>query len=168
MLKWNIHDRAHKSPPHFAILCQMCPLNAVMSHFSKFHLRLGLPVSIFPSRLPIKSLCALLTRNMHYTCPVALVRGNAKAKDAPLRFVKTYWSRGIAPPILNLGAVWRWVMSYRPRPLYPREMNPPAHIEYEAGGAPHSAWKFWTDSLVLQPIAWSLCQLSYTGSSSVT
>ena len=55
--KWNIHYRAHKSPKHFAILCQMYPVNAVMSHFSKFHLRLGLPGSTFPSRLPIELVC---------------------------------------------------------------------------------------------------------------
>jgi hypothetical protein len=36
--------------------------------------------------------------------------------------MKTYWgSGGIAPRILGLGTRWRWVVSFNPRPLYPRE-----------------------------------------------
>jgi hypothetical protein len=35
--------------------------------------------------------------------------------------MKTYrLSRGIVPRILKLGARWRWVVSFTPRPLYPR------------------------------------------------
>jgi len=33
--------------------------------------------------------------------------------------LKTYWgSEGIAPYILNLGANWRWAVSFTPRPSY--------------------------------------------------
>jgi hypothetical protein len=39
--------------------------------------------------------------------------------------METYWgSGGIAPRILNLGTRWRWVVSFTPRPLYPRERAP--------------------------------------------
>jgi hypothetical protein len=35
--------------------------------------------------------------------------------------MKTYWrSWSIAPRILNLGTRWRWVVSFTPRPFYPR------------------------------------------------
>lgn len=148
----------------------MYPLNAVISHFCKFHLRLGLPGSIFSSRLPIKNLCVFLTATVHCACPLAVVFGNANAKVALVHFVKTYWSRRTAPPILNLGTGWSWVMSFTSRLLYPRERNPPppVHVEYKAGLAPNSVWKFWNESRLLQPIAWTLRQLSYTGCSSVT
>jgi len=32
-------------------------------------------------------------------------------------------SGDIAPRILNLGARWRWLVSFTPQPLYPREKN---------------------------------------------
>jgi hypothetical protein len=36
--------------------------------------------------------------------------------------MKTYWGSGvIAPRILDLGARWRWVANFTPRPLYPTE-----------------------------------------------
>jgi len=37
----------------------------------------------------------------------------------------TYWrSGGIAPRILDIGTRWRWVVSFRPRPLHPQGKNP--------------------------------------------
>jgi hypothetical protein len=36
-------------------------------------------------------------------------------------------SGGIAPRILDIGTRWRWVVSFRPRPLYPRERAPGTH-----------------------------------------
>jgi len=33
-------------------------------------------------------------------------------------------NRGVGPLILNLDTRWRWVVSFRPRPLYPREIIP--------------------------------------------
>jgi hypothetical protein len=36
--------------------------------------------------------------------------------------MKMYWESGdTAPHILNLGATWRWVVSFTIRPLYSRE-----------------------------------------------
>jgi hypothetical protein len=37
-------------------------------------------------------------------------------------------SGGIAPRILNPGTRWRWVVSFTPRPLYPRSKSPPVAI----------------------------------------
>jgi hypothetical protein len=36
-------------------------------------------------------------------------------------------SGGIAPRILDLGTRWKWVVSFTPRPLYPRERAPVIH-----------------------------------------
>jgi hypothetical protein len=36
-------------------------------------------------------------------------------------------SGGIAPRILDLGTIWRWVVSFTPRPLYPKERAPGTH-----------------------------------------
>ena len=42
-----------------------------------------------------------------------------KCKVVPVHAMKVYWGdRGIAPLILNLGTIWRWVVSFTPRPLY--------------------------------------------------
>jgi hypothetical protein len=39
--------------------------------------------------------------------------------------MKTYWgSGGVAPRILNLGARWRWVVSFMTHTLYVRRNNP--------------------------------------------
>jgi hypothetical protein len=39
--------------------------------------------------------------------------------------MKAYWgSGGIAPRILELDTRWRWVVSFTPRPLYPRKRAP--------------------------------------------
>ena len=40
-------------------------------------------------------------------------------------------SRGIAPLILNLCTGWRWVVNFRPRPLYPAQRTA-VHNEHEA------------------------------------
>jgi len=38
--------------------------------------------------------------------------------------MKAYWrSGGISPHILDLGSTWRWVVSFMPRPLYPKGKN---------------------------------------------
>jgi hypothetical protein len=36
-------------------------------------------------------------------------------------------SGGRAPRIRNLGSIWRWVVSFTPQPLYPRERAPGTH-----------------------------------------
>jgi hypothetical protein len=42
--------------------------------------------------------------------------------------MKTYWgSEGITPQILNLGTIWRWMVSFIPRPLYSGERSPGTH-----------------------------------------
>jgi len=50
-------------------------------------------------------------------------------------------SRVTAPPTLNLGSMWRWVVSFMPRPLYPRGRIP-VLTEQETGWAPHADWTF--------------------------
>jgi hypothetical protein len=42
--------------------------------------------------------------------------------------MRTYWGNGgIAPRILNLGTRWKWVVSFMPRPHYPRRKSPVIH-----------------------------------------
>jgi hypothetical protein len=42
--------------------------------------------------------------------------------------MKMYWrSGGITPCILDLSTRWRWVVSFMPQPLYPRERVPGTH-----------------------------------------
>jgi hypothetical protein len=51
--------------------------------------------------------------------------------------MKICWgSEGIAPRILNLGTLWRLVVSFTPRPLYPR--NPPRYPLNRKLGGPQS------------------------------
>jgi hypothetical protein len=74
--------------------------------------------------------------------------------------MKTYGGSGcIAPYFLDLSTSWRWVVSFTPRPLYPR------YPLYRRLGGPQSQsgwlekWKFLTlpglelNPLVIQPIA---------------
>jgi len=45
-----------------------------------------------------------------------------EVKVVPVHATKAYSeSRDIAPLILNLGCGWRWLVNFRPWPLYPRE-----------------------------------------------
>jgi hypothetical protein len=50
---------------------------------------------------------------------------------------------GIAPPILNLGAGWMWVVTIRPRPKL--------HIAEKAGWAPKPVLTFWGTEMSLVP-----------------
>jgi len=43
-----------------------------------------------------------------------------KGKKKALLHEDVRGSGGIAPRILNLSTKWRWVVSFTPRPLYPR------------------------------------------------
>jgi hypothetical protein len=72
--------------------------------------------------------------------------------------IKTYLSNGgVVPFILNLGARWRSVVTFTPRPLFP-ELRVPvsAAIVYEAGWAQEPVSKQWQreeiPSLLLQGI----------------
>jgi hypothetical protein len=40
---------------------------------------------------------------------------------------------GMTPRILNLGARWKWVVSFTLRSLYRRRKNPPLPIEWGGG-----------------------------------
>jgi hypothetical protein len=75
------------------------------------------------------------------------------------------WGSGcINPHLLDLGTSWRWVVSFTPRPLYPRE-KAPVPIGWEAAWAPKQVWKTWrrenswhyrdsnSDLSVVQPVA---------------
>ena len=44
-------------------------------------------------------------------------------------------SRGVAPPILNLGTTCRWMVSFTPRPLYP--------LNRRLGGLQDRSGRFW-------------------------
>jgi hypothetical protein len=69
----------------------------------------------------------------------------------------------IDPRFLDLGASWRWVVSFIPRPLYSR-IEPPVPIGQEAGWAPEPIWTTWrsenfcphrdsnSDPSVVQPV----------------
>jgi hypothetical protein len=85
----------------------------------------------FPKDVPF--LCA------YWLCPATLLYKSPNEYYYGRRFIdllcltkrhamKTYWgSGGIAPHILDLGIRWRWVVSFTPRPLYPKERAPGAH-----------------------------------------
>jgi hypothetical protein len=61
-------------------------------------------------------------------------------------------SRGIAPPILNLGSERRWVVSFTPLPLYHPEKNPCSLlIENDAWWAPATVWPFCETETYLAP-----------------
>jgi hypothetical protein len=72
---------------------------------------------------PFRSLVTILTELPRFprkgkdkVVPVLLTEHHA---------VKAYWeSGGIAPHILDLGTWWRWLVSFRPRPLYPQGKRP--------------------------------------------
>jgi len=53
-----------------------------------------------------------------------------------LRHEAVLGNGGIVPRISYLGTRWRRVVSFTPRPLYPREKEPPLSIGYEARWSP--------------------------------
>ena len=72
---WNpqVHHRTHKCPPPVPILRQLHPVPTTPSHFLRrsililsSHLRLGLPIGVFPSGFPTRTLCTPLP------CPIRL------------------------------------------------------------------------------------------------
>jgi hypothetical protein len=52
-------------------------------------------------------------------------------------------SGGITPCILDLGTTWRCVVSFMPRPLYPRGKSTTIPIGWEAEFVPEPVWKRW-------------------------
>ena len=88
------------------------------------------------------------------------------SKAAPAKVTKAYrGSRIITPLLLNLGARWKWVATFTPRPrcLLERTQLP---IKYVAGWAPEMAGNLGEEKNVLslagggdwtvQSVAWSL------------
>jgi hypothetical protein len=81
------------------------------------------------------------------------VKGKRK-KSCPCAFfinkhhaTKAYWgNRGIAPRILDLGATWRWVISFTPSPFYNQVKSPCYPLDRRLGGpqsrSGHSGEKF--------------------------
>jgi hypothetical protein len=54
--------------------------------------------------------------------------------------MKTYWgSGGVAPRILDLGARWRWVVSFTPQPLKPQGKSPWYQLVRRLGGTLNSS-----------------------------
>jgi hypothetical protein len=49
-------------------------------------------------------------------------------------------SGDIAPPILDLGNRWRWVVSFTPRPLYPQGKSPWYLLDRRLGVSLHPYW----------------------------
>jgi hypothetical protein len=49
--------------------------------------------------------------------------------------LKAYWGiGGIAPCILDLGTRWRWVVSFKPQPIYPQGKSPWYPLNSRLGG----------------------------------
>jgi hypothetical protein len=49
--------------------------------------------------------------------------------------MNAYWgSGGIASRILDLGTRWKWVVSFTPRPLYPKGKSPWYPLDRRLGG----------------------------------
>jgi hypothetical protein len=89
--------------------------------------------------------------------------------------MKTYGNGCIDPHFLDLGTSWRWVISFTPRTLYPRERAPGIHciggwVDPRAGLNYMENWKFLTLlRLELRPLcrparSQSLYRLRYPGS----
>jgi hypothetical protein len=80
--------------------------------------------------------------------------------------MKTYWGNGgIAPRILDFGTRWRWVVSFTPRPLYPKVKSPRYPLDRRLGGPQIRSWRGGKEknshprresnprTLIVQPIA---------------
>jgi hypothetical protein len=46
----------------------------------------------------------------------------------------TLWTHCISPRFLDLGTIWRWVVSFIPLPLYSRRKNPLYSLDRRSGG----------------------------------
>jgi hypothetical protein len=81
---------------------------------------LSLPVGLFPASFATKILYSFLAPTF---LPTNLFQ-NPVLFFNECNAMKAYWrSGGISPHILDLGSTWRWVVSFMPRPLYPKGKN---------------------------------------------
>jgi hypothetical protein len=75
-----------------------------------------------------------------------------KIKVAPVHAIKAHGggSGDLVPLILNVGARWRWLVNFTPRPLCPREriLVP---IEYEVMNVPDSVWMLLEKRQIFAP-----------------
>lgn len=78
----------------------------------------------------ITNLCTLVTWHIH---SLHLHVKSAHAMKASMG------TKFTVPHVLNLSTRWRWVISFTPRPLYPRKRRA-GPIHYEVGWAPETAW----------------------------
>jgi hypothetical protein len=93
-------------------------------------------------------------------------------KVVPAHANKAYRGSRIIAPLLNLGARWKWVATFTPRPRCSLERTQ-LPIKYVARWAPEMAGNVGEEKNVLllpgggdwtvQSVAWSLNQLSYSG-----
>jgi hypothetical protein len=92
-----------------------------------------------------------------------MVSGN-RGKVVPKHYaMKAYGGVDINPHFLDLGTSWRWVVSFTPRPLYPRGKSPRYPLDRRLGGpqgrsgrcgensCPHRDLS--SDPSVVQPVA---------------
>jgi hypothetical protein len=52
-----------------------------------------------------------------------------------------WWSGCIDPGFLDLGTSWRWVVSFTPRPLYPRGKSPRYPLNTRLSGPVWTTWR---------------------------
>jgi hypothetical protein len=54
-----------------------------------------------------------------FRCPFRL-KGKGKGEVVPVRAIKACRGSRCTASLINVGARWRWVISFKPRPIYPR------------------------------------------------
>jgi hypothetical protein len=57
--------------------------------------------------------------------------------------MKVYGEWRYSSTILDLSTRWRWVISFKPRLLYPWETGPSTHLGIRLGGPPDPVWTLW-------------------------